>query len=103
MAQTWYRFDEGTGCATLTVHVQPNARNTGVAGLYGDALRIRVAAPAADNKANALLLDYLRKMLGLRAGMVSIRHGHHGRHKVIEIRGPGVQLRDRLAQLPNIG
>jgi len=99
MAESWYRVDERNARTWLTVHVQPNARVTEVAGLYGDALRIRIAAPAVDNKANAVLLDFLRKTLGLAAGALSIRHGLKGRHKIIEIRTIEPALQAKLAAL----
>jgi uncharacterized protein len=99
MDDGWYRVDERNARVTLTVHVQPNARTTEVSGLHGDALKIRVAAPAVDNKANAVLLDFLRATLGVSAAMLSIRHGERGRHKIIEVRGADAALCARLAQL----
>ncbi|HSN39188.1 MAG TPA: DUF167 domain-containing protein [Burkholderiales bacterium] len=81
----WCRFDSGAGRITLTVHVQPNARTSEIAGLHGDALRIRVAAPAVDNKANAALIDFLHRFLKLPPSLISIRHGVRGRRKVVEI------------------
>jgi uncharacterized protein (TIGR00251 family) len=81
----WCRFDSGTGRLTITVHVQPNARVSGFGGLHGDALKIRIAAPAADNKANAALIDYLHRFLGVPASLISLRRGAHGRRKVLEI------------------
>ncbi|MHB1301370.1 MAG: DUF167 domain-containing protein, partial [Burkholderiales bacterium] len=47
----WFR-QEGAGI-TLTLHVQPGAKKTEVAGLHGDALKIRLAAPPVEGKANA--------------------------------------------------
>ncbi len=99
MSDSWYRVDERSGRTSVTVHVQPNARTTEIAGLHGDALRIRIAAPAVDNKANAVLLDFLRRTLGLAAGAVSIRHGTRGRHKIVEITSADPALRARIAAL----
>jgi len=99
MPADWYRVDERNARVTLTVHVQPNARATEVSGLHGDALKIRVAAPAVDNKANAVLLDFLRSTLGVTAGMIAIRHGVRGRHKIIEISSAEPALRARIARL----
>ena len=42
--------------ARLTLHIQPGAKKTAVAGPHGDALKIRLAAPPVDGKANAALL-----------------------------------------------
>ena len=43
----------------LTLHVQPGARKTEVAGEHGDCLKIRLAAPPVDGKANTALLSWL--------------------------------------------
>jgi uncharacterized protein (TIGR00251 family) len=80
------------------LHAQPNARKTAVAGAHGDALRVKIAAPAVDNKANLELLRYLRELLDLPASAITIRHGATGRRKVVEISG-GPELAARLATL----
>lgn len=99
MTPAWYRHDAARGTLTLAVHVQPNARASAFAGLHGEAMRIRVAAPAVDDKANAALLDFLRRELDLPAGALCIRRGAHSRHKVVEIAGAGPALVARLLSL----
>lgn len=96
----WYRFDPDARRLTLTVHVQPNARASAVAGMHGDALKIRIAAPAVDNRANAALLDFLCQLLKLPASRIGIRRGVHGRRKIIEIAEADASL---VAQLRGIG
>lgn len=95
----WHRFDPDARRLTLTVHVQPNARASAVAGFHGDALKIRIAAPAVDNKANAALLDFLRDLLKLPASRIGIRHGAHGRRKIIEITEADASLLARLEDI----
>ena len=85
MSAAWYRHDAGAHTLIVHLHVQPNARTSGFAGLHGDALRVRIAAPAVDDKANAALVDFLRRALDLPARAVAIRHGQHGRRKVVAI------------------
>jgi uncharacterized protein (TIGR00251 family) len=97
----WHRFDRATGHVTLTVHVQPNASASAIAGLHGDALKIRIAAPAADHKANQVLVDFLHRVLRLRVSQISIRRGAHSRRKVIEIADADVALLARLGALAN--
>jgi hypothetical protein len=82
---TWYQLREDR--LTLTVHVQPGAKRTEVIGLHGDALKIRVAAAAVEGQANARLLDFLRKAFKVPASRISLKHGEHARHKVVEIQG----------------
>ena len=71
----------------LTLHVQPGARRTEVAGLHGDALKIRLAAPPVDGKANACLLAFLARGLGVPRPAVTLKSGDCSRHKVVDIRG----------------
>jgi uncharacterized protein (TIGR00251 family) len=96
---SWYRYDSARDVLTLSLHVQPNASRSEFAGLHGTALKVRVAAPATDFKANALLVDFLRKTFQLRAGKVMITRGDRSRAKVVEIVGGGPQLLARIQHL----
>jgi uncharacterized protein (TIGR00251 family) len=70
---------------TLTLHIQPGAKKTEVAGLYGDALKIRLAAPPVDGKANAALISFLAERLGVAKTAVSLKSGQTSRRKVLEV------------------
>lgn len=70
---------------SLTIRVQPGASRSGVVGPHGDALRIRVAGPAVDGKANAELVRFLADHLGLPHRDVEITRGHTSRTKVVHI------------------
>jgi uncharacterized protein len=83
----WYRIDHARRRITLTLHIQPNARASGIAGRHGDALKIRIHAPAVDDKANAELIDILHQWFKLPVGDIKIRHGGHGRRKLVELNG----------------
>jgi hypothetical protein len=78
--------------------VQPGARKSAIAGIHGDALKIRIAAPAVDNKANAALVDFLSETLDVPRSAIAIRHGATGRRKVVEIAG-GPELVGRISKL----
>ncbi|NCD24326.1 MAG: DUF167 domain-containing protein [Deltaproteobacteria bacterium] len=65
----------------LSVWVQPGAKKTELAGMHGDFLKIRLQAPAVDNKANAALTAFVAKALGLRPGQVSLDQGLTSRQK----------------------
>lgn len=82
---SWYRYDAAARRLTLTVHVRPNARKSESAGPHGDALKVRIAAPATENRANAALVEFLSQALGVPKSAVTIRRGAAGRRKVLEI------------------
>jgi len=84
---SWYTVKED-GRVLLNLHIQPNASKTGVAGLHGDALKIKIAAPPADHQANDKLLEFLRKSFKVAKNQVVLRHGEHSRQKVVEIIDP---------------
>jgi len=73
--------------ARLVLHVQPRARRTEVAGRYGDAIRVRLAAPPVDGAANEALVRFLADALGVPARAVRIAAGHTGRRKTVTIEG----------------
>ena len=83
-APVWLRRAEGR--ATLAVHVQPGAKKSGVVGEHGDALKIRLAAPPVDGKANAALIAWAAAALGVPRSQVELLHGASGRQKVLGVR-----------------
>lgn len=65
----------------LSVWVQPGAKKTELAGMHGDLPKIRLQAPAVDNKANAALVGFVARVLGVKTQQVRIESGHASRHK----------------------
>lgn len=99
MVHCWYRYNPDRNLLTLMLRVQPNSRRTEFAGLHDGYLKVRVAGPAIDDRANTLLLDFLKKTFDLPGGRVIIKRGNHGRTKTIEITQPGPALLMRVKQL----
>ena len=99
MADSWYRYDPDRDVLTLVLRVQPEASRTGFAGCHGGHPKVRVSAPAIEDRANTLLLDFLKKKFDLRGGQVIITRGSRGRTKTIEISNPGQTLLVRLKEL----
>ncbi|PWB51832.1 MAG: YggU family protein [Nitrosomonadales bacterium] len=85
MSAPWYRIDGDR--AILTLHIQPGAKRTGIAGIHDGALKIRIAAPPVEGQANAKLLDFLKKAFDVPSSRVILRQGSSGRRKVVEIHG----------------
>jgi len=75
---------------TLTLHVQPGAKKTEISGLHGDALKIRLAAPPVEGKANAALLAFLAGKFGVALRDVALKQGESSRRKVVSISGPKI-------------
>ena len=72
---------------TLTLHVQPNARHNEVLGFEEGILRLKIAAPPVDGKANKELIAFLSKRLGVSKGSITIDRGHTSKTKIISIAG----------------
>jgi len=85
----WYRRDADGGY-TLLVHAQPGARRTEVAGLHGERVKVRVAAPALEDRANEALVQFLAERFGVARRDVRLVSGERSREKRFEIRGAGM-------------
>ncbi len=81
----WFRQTDGV--FILHLHVQPGAKKTEVAGLHGDCLKIRLAAPPVDGKANACLLRALADWFDVALRQVVLKSGEASRRKVVEVSG----------------
>ncbi|HEU4686522.1 MAG TPA: DUF167 domain-containing protein [Nitrospira sp.] len=77
--------------ALLTVHVQPNCPRTQCVGRYGDALKIRVAAPPVDGAANDELIRFLAREFSVPASGIHIEFGTSGRRKCVLLKGVGAR------------
>ena len=82
----WFRL-AADGRITLNLHIQPGAKKTEFAGLHGEALKIRLAAPPVDGKANEALIKFIAEVLHLPKSAVSLKSGQTSRRKVLEVIG----------------
>lgn len=80
-----YVRPSGAGGWLVRVWVQPGAKRSELAGMYQDSLKIRLAAPAVDNKANTALVEYVAALLGLKRSQVVLETGHASRGKTLRI------------------
>jgi uncharacterized protein len=72
---------------TLAVKAVPNAPRSEVIGWLGDALKIKVHAPALDGRANDALCEFLADELGLPKRAVTLVQGDKSRQKLVHIAG----------------
>ncbi len=75
------------GSVILTLHIQPGAKKTEITGLHGEALKIRLAAPPVDGKANAALIAFLAKACGVSKSAVELVSGDTCRAKRVRVTG----------------
>ncbi len=83
----------------LRLTVVPGAQRTQVVGLYGDRLKIRLAAPPEKGAANRELIDFLARALDLPKSSLKLTVGAQSRSKVVAVSDLSPDLRDRLSRL----
>ena len=71
----------------LDIRVTPRAKKTELAGLRGDALLVRLAAPPVEGAANEALIEFLARKLHLPRRAIRIVSGEHARVKRVSITG----------------
>lgn len=77
--------------ATLAVRAQPGAKKNAVMGRHGDAVKIAVAAPPEDGRANAALVAAIAEWLDVKRSQVELIAGASQRNKAFLIRGVSVE------------
>lgn len=86
MTREWIREDGDA--LVLAIRVQPGAKRSEVAGEHGGALKVRLAAPPVDGKANAELCRFLADAFGVPLRNVTLLHGEASRAKQVRVDAP---------------
>ena len=73
------------GGVEVDLLVVPNASRSGVVGVHGDRVKVRVASAPNKNEANAAVIDLMKDATG--AKRIEITRGRTGRHKTVLLRG----------------
>jgi uncharacterized protein (TIGR00251 family) len=93
-----FRVETRRGAVRFSVHAQPRASRTELAGTHGDAVKIRLAAPPVEGAANSQLISFLARKLAVPKSAVRIVSGERGRRKLVEVAGVSAEeVRARLA------
>lgn len=95
MTPSWLR--QAGDDVVLSLHVQPGAKKTEVAGEYGEALKIRLVAPPVDGKANDCLIAFLADRLAMPKSRLELVSGATSRAK--RVRVANVAVADVVASL----
>ena len=80
----WWTVDGGI---EIAVRVVPGAKKSAIAEVRDDHVRIRIAAPAVDGKANAELTRLIAEWCGVRKSAVEIVAGDMSRAKRVRVKG----------------
>jgi uncharacterized protein len=88
---------------SFAVRVQPRASRTAIAGVLGEGenavLKIALAAPPVEGRANEALIRYFAKILEVPRSAVAIVSGDQSRNKVVRISGIDAATVRRLLNL----
>jgi len=76
-----------TGSATSDARLQPRASKNEIAGEIDGALRVRLQAPALEDRANQALVEFLARVLRTPKSAVRLLSGERSRNKRVEVRG----------------
>ena len=75
----------------LSIHIQPGAKRSEVVGVHGEALKIRIAAPPLEGRANAAL-----EALGIAKSKVSVVKGLQSRQKTVAVHAAAAASEDAM-------
>ena len=76
----------------LSVKILPNSSKNEIIGIFGDALKIKIDAPAVEGKANEKCIKFLAKLLNVSKTSISIISGEKSKTKTLLIKGDSDSL-----------
>jgi uncharacterized protein len=76
----------------LKIYVQPAASVTQLVGPHGDRLKIKIKSPPQENEANAEVMSFLRKILGVKKNQIRMIRGEKSRQKDLLIELPPAEV-----------
>jgi len=93
-------YDVSDDILTLRVHAQPGGGRSAVMGRQGGALKVKVAAPPVEGRANEAVAELLARTFGLKVGQVQLVSGESSRSKRFRLEGVTADVVDAaLAQV----
>jgi uncharacterized protein (TIGR00251 family) len=95
VSETSDLYDDGPDGVVLRVHVQPGAGRSAVVGRHGDALKVRVAAPPVEGRANEATRALLAEALGVPDADVDLTSGQSSRTKRFRLKGLDAEEADK--------
>jgi len=87
-------YDASDDGVVLRVHTQPGAGRSAVMGRHGGALKVKVAAPPVEGRANEAVVELLVRTLGIKPSQVELVSGGSSRSKRFKLEGVTPELVD---------
>ena len=78
---------ESTSGVVFNIRVIPRASRCELAGIQGDALKLRITAPPVEGAANKECVRFLSDILGVKKSQITIIAGHRSKNKKVSISG----------------
>ena len=82
------------------IHVVPGSAKSEIVGIQDEALKLKIAAPPVEGRANAECIRFLSETLGIKKNQVTITSGHRSRKKIVAIEG--LNSRDAMSILSGL-
>ena len=91
------QLKESAAGVSFAVRVQPRASRTAVTGNLDGAVKVALATPPVDGKANEALIRFFAELFGVSQSAIEIVSGETSRNKVVRVSGVSIeQLHRRL-------
>ncbi|MCB6182995.1 DUF167 domain-containing protein [Leeia sp. TBRC 13508] len=91
---------KGDQTIVLTLYIQPGAKSSEISGEHGEALKIRLAAPPVEGKANQALIRFLSEKLAIPKQAITLLSGETNRNKRVQIIGLSVEAIENVLLTP---
>ncbi len=83
---------------SLSIHVQPKASRTRLAGLHGEAFKLCITSPPVDGKANAAVIQFIAKLFKIPKAAVILASGEASRDKRLVLTGISMAQAEAILQ-----
>ena len=99
-----YLTTRADGTVLLHLHIQPKASRSRIVGLHDGCLKLSIAAPPVDGKANRAVVQFVADFLGVPARDVVVQTGAHSRRKIVGVSHADIARIRRLifSDIPNV-
>ena len=87
------------GAVLLHMYVQPKASKSRIVGLYDGCLKLAVAAPPVDGKANEEVVRFLSRLLGIPGRNIALHSGAQSKRKKIRIEATCDEILDKIENI----